>query len=379
MDYCNACEELKASSIEIVNQNSAKKQKLDVDEIQSDPLKLPEPVRKEILKYFKGKELLEIREVTSYWKSYIESSNFLMNRAMDQIVARFLDDDDDHMEQMMRTNMKVKHMRSFFLKYKVSNDSFLLYPLIEHFAVSLVTIDITMVFCGEFQEDIKDEEVSIPPIKFPLLKNLEIFCDGKVHHENIHRSMAKFLTCSDFPEVTHLYLSENFFNDGNFTSFLSKFPKLKHFEISNEEEITVNEEDENLPKLEHLILKRFGEKITRAFKNTLLNLELGYWDDFGKAGLIFLISNLPMLKKLTIDISLEDESNNDPYPQHNNLEELSIEIYNFEVEDLHELFWAFPSLKVLTLANSYSHFEVDKDTISFLGKGIVFKLFIKDK
>jgi hypothetical protein len=84
--------------------------------------------------------------------------------------------------------------------------------------------------------------------------------------------------------------------------------------------------------------------------------------------LAHIIKNLPQLKRLTISIELDFGDNEDDVqlPTHNNLESLTCG-YNDEEEDFietHEVLLAFPSLKLLTVAE----WEIEEATISFLGK-----------
>jgi hypothetical protein len=319
------------------------------------------------LQYFKGKELLEIRQISSHWKSYIESSDFLMNRAMDHVVVRFYTSrqSKDYAEQVMRSNIKAKHMKIDFLQYQTPK-SLRLHPLIEHFAICLETLVIV-----EGISRFHNENIALKSIQFPLLKKLIIQCKSR----EIEEALQNFIILSEFPELTDFVLSTLYFEGPNMKKILQNLPKLISFSTYNIVHIEADENDASLPKIESLKLNGASESFLRAFKYTLVELKISSL--ICKPNIRFIIENLPMLKRLSIVFVGVEKPRwfrggnhaHGPYLQHYTLEELTVDCGIFgSDEELHRLIWAFPFLKVLT----YEGLIVSKDTIRFLGEEIFF-------
>lgn len=357
-------------------ENRIKKPRVESNEIPKDPLKLPEPCVNEILQYFKGKDLLQLTEVSIYWKNYIESKSIFVNRAMDRIIARFDDysiiNDVWHFKPSL--NRKYKHMKAFFPQYIKVDNSHRLLPLIGQHASSIKTLDIECVcFCAKrFENDLKLLESS----DFVCLNNLSIDCKSErllvLPTQNVHEAFANFIKSSSFPEVIKLYLPSFIIENSivaNFNAIVHKFPKLKKL-FTTALEMEYIDLEENWPKIEVLGVSEYEDRFVNAFKDTLTEI---YFDcSLVKRNISDILVTHKKLKNLMfISIMSEDdeeEVQDVEYPQHTNMEDFKVKyLDNGELQDL---LLAFTSLKHLTVAK----YEISADIVNFLGKGLNVKL-----
>lgn len=347
-----------SDQVSIIQSDNVEAEKERKSIVPSDPLKLPDPCARAILKCFSGKELLTLMEVSKYWKSYIESSDILMSCAMNGVVARF---DKSLIDTPL--DRDYKHMRALFPQFNQGTQS--LIPLIGRYAHSLETL---ILECGS-----KFEKFSIEAMNFMKLKKLHLVCGCPYSsaHDGFHRAFIKFIRVLSFPEVSQLCLPlEIIFAADPLEDIILKFPKLKTLVMETDFE-KYFQKSENLPKIEVIKVllpfrvesPGFNRSFIGAFKETVIELHINC--HLKGSDLKFILANLKQLKSLTFNSLLNLEPMETPFPRHD-LEVLKIQEYDFteDIIVIHELLPALSSLKVFIL----THETVFDDTIEVLGK-----------
>lgn len=348
------------SSQESTSDEENPSKRFRLDENDQDPLKLPEPCVKNILQYFNGVEILELMEVSKYWKYYIESSNFLMNRAMDNVEVRFDRDKSlfvyEKSTELLKRNYK--HARVVFPQVSINYADEMDHAVLGRYGFSFESLTLTVLALEE------NYQIQIKPVSFTKLKKLKIDLENDLP-ETPDQTLERFFTQSSFPEVTQLFFPLEIIRNEFVKELLLKFPKLKTLFISfyETDDLTTMTRFEQQPTLEFIALDNWSRDLLQTFSDSLTSVSLFNGCAFieGNHGINFLM-NLPNLVNLEISFDGYDDNNDEiVYTQNHKIETLTIN--DGTAEEIQRFLLAVPKLKVLTL----STLNVSSNTIKFLG------------
>lgn len=187
--------------MEQVKDPTLEKAHTENDKNSMDPLKLPEPCTQAIMKYLTAKELLKAIEVSKYWKEFIESRNFLMNRVMNNIVVKpsIKDCSRSLINNLFNDNnarTAYKHMRSLLqVDREFEHTKITICPM-NYFASTLETLLVDRK-CMSYKDYLAKRDESYESIEF---KN----CDyPKLRMADLGEAWNSFKD-SSFKVLTHL-------------------------------------------------------------------------------------------------------------------------------------------------------------------------------
>lgn len=347
------CEQLESESQSLKDENTAKRPRIESEEISWDPLKLPEPCVRTILSNFSGKELLDVMEVSTYWKNYIESSKFLMNRAMDEVIV-WLDESMVEAESFEPLLLRrFKHVYTTFPKFSDLRKSLRIFDRMKFYAESLEILNIecgcALVMDGSDPRRLINQEIVMTPSNFSNLQKLSLcnICNNFGEEVmGMHNSFADFISTSKFPKVTELFIGGSLFL--NFERFILNFPELKVLHIdcepldesSNvafEPDLLDYQQHDDQPKIEVLYMVGVNESLLRAFRDTVTELHLPRFLE--SHHLRPVLSELHRLESLTVwefSGKLDDSVGFIPYLTNKSIKYLDIhELDDTTEEDLH--------------------------------------------
>lgn len=296
------------------------------DESTMDPLvKLEEPIFHKIMKYLSGKQLLKAMTVSAGWKQFIEKRSSLMNRAMDQVVAKV---DINNWPISIATYVSFdnseelrpyRHMKSS-VWVRLNTKAF----SVARYAATLETLIIpnkNYCRCYDGDENRKIEQSSVKNCEFLKLRRLAIYQNNAIFC---------FKNCS-FPAVTDLRFS---YSDPpkkkSLRDILRSFPQLKSLEAVIKDEndsfdpLTI-EADEQQPKIEKAVLLGFNSEFMKDQQNSLKDLKM---TGVNLKQLSWLLRDLKLLKSLTLEVIFYSSLNQAIFPQNSSIEHLTIYGFN---------------------------------------------------